>query len=260
MIPWFELNVIPIGPVGIRVWGTLVAFGFLAATWIAARRAKTKRLPPNAIWDMAFWVFLAAIIGSRIFHVAFYDPGWYLAHPLDAVDPTKPGYAIAGGYLFGALAAWIYIRIKKLDLLAVGDVVAWGLPWGMGIGRIGCFLIHDHPGALTSLPIGVRYPDGGARHDLGLELSLLGFAIGVLFLVLNRSFKHPPRGYWLGALMMLDGTARFFLDFLRIGDARFAGLTPAQWLMIPIAAVGAYLVLRRHIALVRRGPSWRTAP
>jgi phosphatidylglycerol:prolipoprotein diacylglycerol transferase len=247
MIPWFQYTIFNIGPIGIHVWGTLVAIAFMVAAYIAERRAKAKKLDGNKVWDIAFWVFVSSMIGARLFHVVFYDFNWYLIHPWDVIDPTKPGYAIAGGLIFGALAVWIYVKVKKLDFFAYADAIAWSLPWGLGIGRIGCFLIHDHPGVLTSLPIGVRFPDGGVRHDLGLEESLLGFGIGLVFLALNRSFRNPPKGYWVGLFMLMYGVARFFLDFLRVADLRVASLTPTQWLMVPVAAAGAYLVFRRHL-------------
>ncbi|MFH1077997.1 MAG: prolipoprotein diacylglyceryl transferase [Patescibacteria group bacterium] len=247
MIPWLESHLVQLGPVVVRTWGTLVATGFLIGTAIASRRAKSKGLERILLWDIAFWAFISAMVGSRIFHVLFYDFSWYLAHPWDAIDPTKPGFSIAGGILFGALAVWVFTKIKKLDLAAYADAVAWGLPWGIGIGRIGCFLIHDHPGIATSLPIGVRYPDGIARHDLGLELSLVGFAIGILFLIADRMHLVKTPGGWVGLFLVLDGLSRFFLDFLRIADVRYGSLTPTQWLSLPLMAFGAFLLLRRTV-------------
>ncbi|MBU1348769.1 prolipoprotein diacylglyceryl transferase [Patescibacteria group bacterium] len=252
MIPWFESHLVQLGPVGIRTWGTLVAFGFLAGTTIAARRAKAKGLDPKMLWDIAFWTFISAMVGSRIFHVLFYDFGWYLEHPGDAIDPTKPGFSIAGGILFGVLAVWVFTKIKKLDLAAYADAVAWGLPWGVGIGRIGCFLIHDHPGSITSFPLGVRYPDGIVRHDLGLELSLVGFVMGIIFLIADRMRLVRSPGGWVGLFLVLDGISRLGLDMFRVTDARLGPLTPTQWLSLPLMGLGAFLVFRRQVDMGRK--------
>ncbi len=86
----------------------------------------------------------------------------------------------------------------------------------------------------------MKYPDGSVRHDLGLYLSLIGFATGGIFIYLNRRERVP--GFWLGTYMMIEGVTRFSLDFLRIADARYLGLTPTQFLSIPLFVAGCWLV------------------
>ena len=249
MIPYFESHTYSLGPLVFQTWGTFVALGFLLATVVASNRAEKMKLDPKHVWDMAFWIFLFAMIGARAFHVVFYEPAYYLAHPLEAFNPLRPGFAIFGGFIGGALATWLVIRKRGLDFLAYADALAWGLPWGCGVGRIGCFLIHDHPGTLSSFVTAVDYPNG-KRHDLGLYLSLLGFTIGLIFLVLRRFGKNDPRymkkGFWVGAFFLLYGFARFALDFLRMNDTRWFSLTPTQWILIPTAVLGAWLVFRRQ--------------
>ena len=241
MIPYFSSTTFNIGPITLQTWGTLVAFGFLLGTYIAARRAKQKGLDPNLIWDLAFWLFVGAFIGARLFHVFFYEPGYYLQHPLAAFDPRQPGYAIEGGLLASVLVLWVFVRKYKLDFLAYADTLAWGLPWGCGVGRIGCFLIHDHPGTLSHFILAVRYPDGTTRNDLGLDLSVVGFMIGLTFLALDR--KPRGKGFYLGMFILLDSISRLWLDFYRIVDVRYAGLTPTQWLSVPLIGVGIWLIM-----------------
>jgi phosphatidylglycerol:prolipoprotein diacylglycerol transferase len=245
VIPWIASQTITIGPISLQTWGAFVAAGFLVATWAAARRASKKRLDPKMVWDMAFWIFLAGMVGSRIFHVLFYDPGYYLAHPLEAIDPRAPGFAIMGGIIGGAAAAYVFAKRKRLDFIAYADTLAWGVPWGCGIGRIGCFLIHDHPGTLSSFVLAVKYPDGKTRHDLGLYLSIVGFVIGLTFLLVDRRMgKKMHAGFWVGLFLVLDGVIRFALDFFRVVDRRIWILTPTQWVLVASVATGAWLLFR----------------
>lgn len=244
MIPWIESHTYQIGPIVLQTWGTFVAAGFLLGAWIAARRARAKGLDPKIVWDMVFWIFIAAFIGARLFHVLFYDPGYYLAHPWEAIDPRAPGYAIMGGFLGAAVAFGINVRCKGLDLLSYADTLIWGLPWGCGVGRIGCFLIHDHPGTLTSFVLGVEHPDGKVRHDLGLYLSLFGFAIGICFVLLDR--RKRQAGFYAGLFLIIYGIGRFLLDFLRIVDRRILGFTPTQWVLFVFVALGIAFFLRRR--------------
>jgi phosphatidylglycerol:prolipoprotein diacylglycerol transferase len=145
-----------------------------------------------------------------------------------------------GGFLGAAAVFFFYCQRKSLDWIAYADTLAWGLPWGCGVGRIGCFLIHDHPGTLTHSLLGVKYPDGSVRHDHGLYLSLIGFATGFWFLWLNRKNRRP--GFWFGAYMIVEGITRFGLDFLRTVDATYWGLTPTQYLSVPMVLIGIWLV------------------
>ncbi|MEN9557928.1 MAG: hypothetical protein RL141_297 [Candidatus Parcubacteria bacterium] len=248
MIPWFSFTTIQLGPVIIQVWGLFVALGIILAVWLAAKRAKAQGLDPKAIWDMAFWVVLWGIIGARLFHVALYDPAHYIAAPLEIIDLRQPGYAILGGFLGGAAAFFVMARRRGLDFLAYADTVAWGIPWGCGVGRIGCFFIHDHPGTLTSFIGGVQFPDGQVRHDLGLYLSILGFFMGVLFVLIGRTKQKT--GTYLGLFLFIYGIARFLLDFLRIIDHRIVGLTPTQWTMFLFVVLGISLLMPRAIVAV----------
>ncbi len=244
MLPYISSEIFHLGPIPFRTWGTLVAAGFLVGTYISAQRAKAKGLDPKHIWDLAFWMFIASFIGARLFHVLFYEPAYYLQHPLEALNPLTPGYALYGSFIASALVLWWYVKKHKLDFIEYADTVVWGLPWGCGIGRIGCFLIHDHPGTLSHSLLAVKYPDGQVRHDLGLYLSLVGFIIGGIFLWLNR--KPRASGFWLGMYLALDSASRIWLDFYRIVDVKYFGLTPTQWVSIPVCGFGVWLIWSRR--------------
>ena len=241
MISYFASTVIQLGPIPIRTWGLFVGLGFLAGTWLASRRAKSVGLDPNVVWDLSAWLLISAMVGARIFHVLFYDLSYYINHPLSAIDPRAPGYAIYGGFLACAWVFWRYVRKHQLDFIAYADAMIWGLPLGCGIGRIGCFLIHDHPGTLTSFVLGVKYPDGNIRHDLGLYLSLVGFAIAIIFFACDRRARRP--GFWFGLFLILDGVSRIGLDFFRVVDRRILYLTPTQWVTIPLVLFGAWMIM-----------------
>lgn len=249
MIPWIESHQIALGPLSIQTWGTLVAVGFLVATWVASVRAKKYALKSSDVWDFAFWAFLSAFLGARIFHVLFYDLGYYLQNPIHAINPALPGYSMMGGVIGAVVAALIFVRIKKISFLNFADACMFALPLGIGIGRIGCFLIHDHPGTLTHFILGVKYPDGTIRHDHGLYLSIIGFLIFILFFILGRKNRKP--GFFLGSWLVIDGTARFFLDFFRL-DIKYFGLTPTQWVLFVIVGIGIWILVS---SLRRQGSS-----
>lgn len=240
MIPWFQFTAIHLGFVTIQVWGLLVALGILCATWIAAKKAKRDNLNPNLVWDFSFWVILGAFVGARLF-MFVYEPAFYFGNPLEIFKIWNGGFSEMGGIIGAVVTLVWYLQTNKLDAWRYAGCVAYALPLGFGIGRIGCFLIHDHPGTLTHFVLGVKYPDG-IRHDHGLYLSIEGFLLFLLFVMLDR--KHAKPQTFVIAFLILHGVIRFFLDFLRAVDVRYFYLTPAQYVSLSMILIGGGLLIK----------------
>lgn len=237
MIPWFQFTTVHIGLIPIQVWGFFVAFGIFCAAWVAAKKAARDGLSGEVIWDFTFWLIVAAFVGARLFEVV-YEPAWYFAHPLDLLKFWQGGFSEMGGIIGAVVMLVVYFRKKKLDLEKYSGTIAYGLPLGLGIGRIGCFLIHDHPGTFTDFFLGVQYPDG-IRHDHGLYLSIEGLLLFVLFVLLDQR-KAKPRTF-VSIFLIAHGIVRLSLDFLRMVDIRYAMLTPAQFVAAGMILAGIVL-------------------
>ncbi len=244
MLPWFQFISFRVGPFTIYVWGAMVALGILTGTWVAARFAKARGQDPKLIWDTASVAALAGVVAARLAYVAFYNPAPYLAFPLRVFELWDGGMASMGAVVGALVAALWFLRSRTVDVVAYMDTIAYGTPLAYGIGRIGCFLIHDHPGTLTHFLLGVKYPDG-VRHDLGLYEMFNGFGLFLLFLVLRRCKVKPPT--YAITFLIWYGAVRFLFDFLRAADPRYGGLTLAQY-----GCVGMFVV-----GLVWAGKRWR---
>lgn len=247
MIPFYAFHTIPIGPITIQVWGFFVALGILVAMIFSARVAPKRGLESKVIYDAAFWIIIGSFIGARLLY-AVYNPDYIFASLWNIFKVWTGGLSIMGGFL-GALAAFIgYVRKHKLQALAYADVIIFGLPFGLFIGRLGCGSIHDHIGKITTMPWGMQWIDGTIRHENGLYLSLNGLILFLIFLLLHR--KKRFEGFTTSVFLMWYGLVRFFLDFLRatdlpgVSDIRFFGLTPAQYLSIVMFIAGVYLFFR----------------
>lgn len=252
MIPYFEIHSISVGPVDIQVWGVMVVAGLLAGARASEWILKRRGLDSTVVWNAFPWIVLSAFVFARAFHVLFYDLGFYLTHPSELIAFWHGGLSIIGGFIGAVLAVAIYSRRKHLDFARYADALVFGLPLGLFLGRVGCFLIHDHPGKLTNFFLGVKYPDGLIHHDHGLYLSLNGLAMFVAFLFMSR--RKVREGSYLVVFLVWYGAVRFLLDFLRaydgaIVDARYLGLTPAQYFSLAMIVFGGCLLLLfRHRA------------
>ena len=241
MIPYFQFNTIIFGPLVIQVWGLFVSLGMVAGLALIYYLSKKYFLAQQVIFDLAFYSVLSGLIMARVFHVIFYQPEYYLVHPSEIIYFWQGGASSLGGFVGAVLAVYIFAKVKKFNLKELWpyfDVMMLSLWFGWAIGRIGCFMIHDHPGKLSNSFLAVNFPSG-ARFDLGLMDSLLALALFAIFALLFKKLIKIQWGLVTKLSFMLYALVRFLLDFLRAtdvpqADARYWYLTPAQWGMAVI--------------------------
>lgn len=275
-IPFFELQVynlqIPgIGVLPLDPWATLVCIGFVVGLEIARWRGLKLGLEARDVVDGAVVTVLAGFVIAHFYTVLFYFPErlvtsaplWGLMDPrgngIWSLLRVWEGFASTGGFIGAVVGAWLFYKvIRPLPAMRHADVIAFGFPFGWFFGRLGCGVVHDHIGALTTFPLAMEFPPdhfaAGIRHELGLYEAALMIPIMAAFLWLGR--KDRPPGFFLGLFVVFYAPIRFGLDFLRntdlsYHDARYAGLTPAQYGMIVLFLAGlALLVSVRRSAVV----------
>ena len=243
MIPFFQFNTISLGGISIQVWGTFVALGILIGMWTSARFAKKRGLDAEHVYDAAFWIILFAFIGARIVHILFYDLNFYASHPAEIIAIWHGGFSVIGGFIGSIVAFILYTKRKRLNWLNYVDPFIYGLPIGLACGRIGCFLIHDHPGTATDFFLGVKNQSGvGSFHDHGLYLSLNGLALAIVFYLLSK--KPRSAGFFAQVFLIWYGVVRFTLDFWRKVDATYFGVTPAQYVSFAMVLGGIIWIMK----------------
>lgn len=236
MIPYIEWKTIALGPLTLQVWGLFVGLGFLLGAGMAGRLAKRRGQDPKVIYDLAVWMVVAGMVGGRLGHVLLYEFSYYVAHPLEAFAIWEGGLSMFGGLLACAGVGLWYLRKKQVDVWAYADTAVFGLPFGFMLGRIGCFLIHDHPGTATDFALGVPYPDGVVRHDLALYEIINAMVMAAVFLFGAR--KKWPIGHFLRAFIIWYGVFRLVTDEFRAVDTTYFGFTPGQYFGLVFVLVG----------------------
>lgn len=248
MLPYFVYDTINIGPFTLYVWGLFAALAFAAALLIALKETGRKKISENHILNLAVLVLFGAILGSRL---AFVFENWdYFGQNFWQIFKFDTGGLMFYGGFIGALAlSVIYIRLKKLNFWKISDTVAPSLAIGEFIGRIGCSLADLHIGSITALPWGQKYIDESVRHPIGIYMSINGLALFIFLRILRKKIETEG-ALFLIFILWYSGT-RFLLDFLRcadleICDPRYFGLTPSQYISIPLFFSAIAILIFKH--------------
>ncbi|MBD3380370.1 MAG: prolipoprotein diacylglyceryl transferase [Candidatus Omnitrophica bacterium] len=234
-----------IGPVTLYSYGFMIAVGFVLSTVLILGEARKEGLPGESVFDAMIAVLAGGMIGGRLLFVAI-NAEYYFRHPVRVLFFNEGGMAIQGALAGALIGGLLVCRLKRLPFWRTSDVVAPYAALGQAIGRIGCFFNGCCYGYPYSGPCAVLFP-GDPVPRFPSQLLYSG-ALLMLFVVLLAVKREKPfQGFVFISYLVLYGTLRFSLDFLR-GDALMTldGLTLSQALGLAITAAGIVLwVVRR---------------
>lgn len=232
MFPYVDITTWHIGGLVFNWFAVLVAIGLAVGYTISSLRARRSGIAKEKFAGLGLCVFAAAFFGGHLAKF-FYAPdnlGILLINP-GALLPVLNGQASFGAFIGGFLGAVAFLwvaRVPYREQYIYADAACFAVPFSWWIGRLGCYVVHDHPGIRTSSWLGVRYP-GGTRYDLGLLEIFFLLALAAVFLFLDR--KPRPRGFYYVAFLFSYGTFRLLLDQLHVDPPRYRG-----WSVDEIAA------------------------
>ncbi|MBN1932034.1 MAG: prolipoprotein diacylglyceryl transferase [Desulfobacterales bacterium] len=208
-----------LGKLTIYTYGFFVAMGFLVGILIAKMEAKRLEQDPQMIMDLAFYILIAAIIGSRLFYVMT-NPKIFLSNPLEILKIWNGGLVFYGGFIAALLTALIYLKKQKIELWKVADIMAPALAAGHFLGRLGCFFAGCCYGKICDLPWAVTFthPDTLAPVGIPLHPTQLYSALGNLIIfsflwLFRRRKKFDGQLFWL--YVVLYGISRTLIEILR---------------------------------------------
>ena len=133
----------------IAYYGIIIGVGMLCGIAMAVHEAKRTGQNPEMYYDFALCAIISAIVGCRIYYVAF-EWSYYSQHPLEIFNLRQGGLAIYGGIIGGFICMIIFSKIRKASLLLMADTVVPGLLIGQIIGRWGNFFNQEAFGANTT--------------------------------------------------------------------------------------------------------------
>ena len=254
--PQFDPVAFSIGPLAVRWYGLMYLVAFVQFILLGRYRIRTRPglLTVEQLDDLLFYGMLGVIVGGRLGQVLFYEPGYYLAHPLEILAVWKGGMSFHGGFL-GVLAAMgLWSRKHRIAWFDITDFIAPLVPLGLAAGRIGNFINGELWGRVAdaSLPWAMIFPQAGdmqPRHPSQLyHVALEGLA---LFAILWLFSSRPrPRSAVSGVFLIGYGAFRFITEFFREPDHGIFGqsytISMGQWLSLPMILIGVAMLVMAY--------------
>lgn len=249
----FELAGKTFGPFNIHWYGLMYLIGFTGGWLLAYYRASKKDtvIEPRQAEDLVFYSAMGVVIGARIGYVFFYNFQAWMNDPLLIFRVWEGGMSFHGGLIGYAIAMLLYARKINKNFFDLVDFVAPFAPLGLFFGRIGNFIGGELYGRATDVPWAMVFPNdptGLPRHPSQLYEAILEGL--VMFAVLFWfSSKPRPRGAVIGLFLLLYGTFRFAVEFVREPDSHlkadllFGWMTRGQTLCLPMILGGLALLI-----------------
>ncbi|HYI35086.1 MAG TPA: prolipoprotein diacylglyceryl transferase family protein [Thermoleophilaceae bacterium] len=239
-----------LGPLTLQTFGICFAFAFLASGAIVAKRLKELSLPVDWAYEIVFAAAIGGVVGSRL--------DYLLQNWSDVSDDllgnlfSGSGLVWFGGLVGGALGVILWARWRGFLEWRLFDACAPALAMGYAVGRIGCQLSGDGDyGKPTDMWWGMSYPEGTRPTTDQVHPTPVfeTAAMALIALLLwNLRDRYRP-GVLFGLYLVLAGTERLLVEFIRRNDAVVAGLTQPQLISIAMIVLGAAIVwVKRPVA------------
>jgi phosphatidylglycerol---prolipoprotein diacylglyceryl transferase len=229
-----------LGPLRVSVYGVFAAVGLLAALGVGQRSAKLAGLTAESIWDVGLFALTAAFVISRVMLIVR-DAHTFVLLPW--VVLALPSFTYSGMALT-AVAVVVYVRWKRLPVLAVMDAWSPGAALLAGALSLGHYFEGTDAGMPTSLPWGVHAPGIGRVQPVQMY-GLAGSV--VLFAVLMGMLRQRLRpGVVAGIALVVGGVMALLLAMMMqpVDWGGSAWLEPGQWIAIGAVVMGGLMLMR----------------
>jgi phosphatidylglycerol:prolipoprotein diacylglycerol transferase len=268
-------------------YGIIMMVGILLGTWITAREVRRRGGNPDHVWDGLTWAMPAGVVGARLWYVVNDILGGgkrYLDDPVSIFRIPEGGLHFYGAILFGALAAYIYARRRKVDMWLIVDSVTPALLIGQAVIRPANYINQELYGPPTDLPWGVSisaanrippwnnlslFPEGTTHFHptFAYEMVWNMLAAGVLLWVTRRFANKMRPGIAFAAWLILAGLGRVIIEAWRPDQPRIPGLDLSYTRIVAgLMVIGGVIMLLIKSGVLRlpflsRGPdSYAVAP
>jgi prolipoprotein diacylglyceryl transferase len=253
---------IPLLDKEIRWYGAFFALGFALGSWMVYKIWKNERLNIDWFDKLFFYVIVSATIGARLGHCLFYNPGYYLANPIDILKIWEGGLASHGGTLGIIIAIWIYSKkVTRMSMIWTFDRLVVPVGFVAAFIRLGNLMNHEIYGHPTGLPWGFRFIENlpywehghppvysVPSHPTQIYEALCYILTSLICLWMywkRKDYKY--QGLIFGVFMIGIFLTRFFIEFLKNYQEDFEEdmlINMGQILSIPFILAGVWYMYK----------------
>lgn len=246
----------------LRYYGVLFVTGILIAFQVEKCIYVREHIPVERLDKLLMYVFLGIVLGARLGHCFFYEPSYYLKHPIEILLPIQKigesyiftgfqGLASHGGAVGVLITLGVYSLKYKTNFFWLVDRIALVAPIVGAFIRFGNFMNSEIYGKPTNGKWGIVFQrdDLIPRHPTQLYEAfsyLLIFAILIYYYKNIEENKH--NGFLFGLCLILIFTSRFIIEFFKENQVSFENamtINMGQILSIPFILVGLLLIFKK---------------
>ena len=244
----------------LKYYGALFACGLLLGYYIVRNIYKKENLSVENLDSLLVYVIVGTILGARLGHVFFYEPEYFMKHPVEILLPIKEtagvykfvgyqGLASHGGSIGVLIALVLYCRKYHVKFLWLLDKMAVGVPVTGAFIRFGNFMNSEIYGKATNGNWGVVFQrdDMIPRHPTQLYEAFAYLVIfGILFKMYKSERIRNANGLIFGTFLTLLFLARFIIEFFKENQESFENnmlFNMGQLLSIPFIIIGIILIV-----------------
>jgi len=217
----------------IHWYGIVYALGFLLSYFYIINYSKKYKIKTEISENIFFYFVIFSLIGGRLFHIIFYNIGYYISNPIKIFYVWEGGMSIHGGIFFAAITLYYFSKKYKIKYYTLTDIYVLPTSLGLAFGRLANFVNQELVGIPTQSKLGVVFDkyDTINRHPVQIYESLKNMlTFQVLFYL--EEFKSLKSGYLTAIFLILYNWGRFFTDFLRVHDVTIGLFSMGQILCI----------------------------
>jgi prolipoprotein diacylglyceryl transferase len=254
-------EIINVFGISIRYYGVLFVGGIILCIYILGWIYKRENIPFEHLEKLSIYGMIGILVGARLGHCLFYEPSYYLSHPLEMILPITflpdggikfigyQGLASHGGVLGLLIALYFYSRKSKHSMIDTIDLIAVVAGLSFGFIRLGNFMNSEIIGMPTTKPWGVIFErvDNIPRHPAQLYEAISYFIIFTFMMLLYKKMRaRLKNGFLFGLATVLFFTARLVIEFVKENQVGFEDgmtLNMGQLLSLPYIAVGIGFII-----------------